>query len=210
MRKSVKYLLTLGIIALAPLSAKAMDMKVQFECPDTALAGTEISCKVSATSSDVTLGGMNANYTLGPGITYVDFTPSYGYPVNTNKDTGFAVGDTAGFQKSEIATVKFKLPSNAASNSNHTITLTRIGLSDTEYNDYDLDPITETIRIKSSNNDLTSLNVTGATFNFNKTTKKYDLTIDAAKTTISVKAEDDRATVSGTGEKTLKYGIIYS
>ncbi len=207
MRKGIKYLLGVGVLALIPLTATAEENKVTFSCPDTALPGETISCKIGASSSSVKFGGMTAKYNLAEGVTYDSITTTYSYPVNTNSKAGFALGDTAGFQKQEIATVKFKLSSAATSNQNYTISLTNISLSDTEYNDHDFDSITETVRIKSSNNNLSTLSVSGGNITFDAATKKYDLTIDAEKTTITATKADEKATVVGTGEKTLKYGL---
>ncbi len=62
---------------------------------------------------------------------------------------------------------------------------------------------------KSSNNNLSSLSVSEGTLAFNKATTSYTVIVDNAITgvTISATAEDPKATVSGTGTKSLK---VYS
>lgn len=60
----------------------------------------------------------------------------------------------------------------------------------------------------SSNNNLSSLSVSGASINFDKNNTNYNVTVEANVTnvTISATAEDPGARVSGTGSKTLNYG----
>ena len=61
---------------------------------------------------------------------------------------------------------------------------------------------------RNKNNDLSSLTVSGLTFDFNKNTTSYTLSAEHSidKVEISAKAEDSKAKVSGTGSKTLKDG----
>ena len=65
-------------------------------------------------------------------------------------------------------------------------------------------------RAKSDNADLSSLGVTGQTISpaFDKDTLTYNVTVpsDTDKATITAELADDRASLTGTGEKTLNYG----
>lgn len=65
---------------------------------------------------------------------------------------------------------------------------------------------TLTIKVKSTDNNLSALSVSGATINFSPNTTTYNVTIDAATTTISATPNHSGATVSGTGTKNLNYG----
>lgn len=64
------------------------------------------------------------------------------------------------------------------------------------------------VRVKSTNNNLSSLYLSNGKLspNFSASTTSYTSTITAASTTITAKAVDAKAKVSGTGTKTLKYG----
>ena len=59
---------------------------------------------------------------------------------------------------------------------------------------------------RSKNNDLKSLSVSGETIEFNKNTTSYLIKVehDVNEVTITATAEDNKASVSGTGTKTLK------
>jgi hypothetical protein len=62
---------------------------------------------------------------------------------------------------------------------------------------------------KSANNNLSSLSISEGTLNFSKTTTSYTVIVDNNITSVSISAtaEDPKATVSGTGTKSLK---VYS
>ncbi len=59
---------------------------------------------------------------------------------------------------------------------------------------------------RSKNNNLKSLSVSGGTINFDKNTTSYLIKVehDVENVTITAQAEDNKASVSGTGTKTLK------
>ena len=207
MNKIAKYLLGVGVFALAPIGVSAATASAGFNCPATASPGETVSCTVSATASGATLNGMTAKYTLPSGVTYVSFTPSQAFNVNASNTAGIAVGQTTGFNDSEIGVVKFQMPTSATSNQTYVINLTAIGLSDTDYNDYTPSDIDEEIRIKSSINTLSNLTVSGATIDFNANTKVYNVTIDSDKTTIGATLTDNHAGITGTGQQKLSYGL---
>lgn len=206
MNKITKYLLGIGVFALAPIGASAATANVGFNCPDTALPGETVSCTITASASGTTLSGITAKYSLADGVTYDNFVASQAFNVNTATATGIALGQTSGFTKSEIGVAKFKLPTSATSNQTYDIALTNIGLTDTAYEDYTSSNITETVRIKSSVNTLSNLTVSGATINFSANTKSYDVEIDSDKTTISATKTDSHSNMTGDGQKDLKYG----
>ena len=64
------------------------------------------------------------------------------------------------------------------------------------------------VRVKSTNNSLSSLSLSNGTLSpsFNSSTTSYTSSVDAASTVISAKVADSTAKVSGTGTKSLKYG----
>ena len=60
----------------------------------------------------------------------------------------------------------------------------------------------------SSNNNLSSLSVSSGSISFNKNTTYYNVSVGSSVTSISIsaKAEDSGARISGTGSKSLTYG----
>ena len=64
------------------------------------------------------------------------------------------------------------------------------------------------VRVKSTNNNLGSLSITGGTLSpgFAAGTTSYSATVDATSITINASAADSTAKVSGTGKKNLAYG----
>lgn len=64
------------------------------------------------------------------------------------------------------------------------------------------------VRVKSTNNNLKSLSVTGGTLSpaFAAGTTSYSATVNASSTTISAAGADSTAKVTGTGKKNLAYG----
>ena len=93
---------------------------------------------------------------------------------------------------------------------------TKVSVSDGEVNDsngeeYHLSSSGGTITInapKSSNNDLSSLSASGCSINFSSGTTSYSCNVgsDVTSTSISASASDSKASVSGTGSKSLNYG----
>lgn len=70
------------------------------------------------------------------------------------------------------------------------------------------DKIEIPVRVTSTNNSLASLALNNGSLSpsFNANTTNYSATIDSASTTINAKVADSTAKVSGTGNKSLKYG----
>ena len=206
MKKSIGYIIGIGLFVFSPLIAKAGNINLSLNCPESGKAGETISCSISASSS-ANINGVTANYNFASGVSFVSFTPSNGLSNYGSSVRGFAVGNTNGVGNStNVGTLKVTLPSNATSNQTYKIGLTNVGGSDTNFDDLSGSSVSKSVRIKSNINTLSSLSVSGANINFSENNTSYSATVSSETIVISATAKDSRASVSGTGTKTLNYG----
>ncbi|MBQ7104901.1 MAG: cadherin-like beta sandwich domain-containing protein [Bacilli bacterium] len=198
-----KYLLILIIsfLLISPKITNAASANVTLSCPSSANSGATISCTVSV-STDTLINGIAANYTLN-NLTYVSFTPSSGFSTNYSSASGFSIGNTNGKKGTyTVGTIKVKV-NGAAS-----LTIRNLDLSDKSYNSYSPASKTASIRLNSTNNNLSSLSLSNGALSpaFNASTTNYTSTINAANVTIKATTSDSKAKISGAGTKTLNYG----
>ena len=200
--KRIKRLLVLSLFfIIMPMVVSAASASVGISCPTSATSGETISCNVSVTS-DVKVNGVVVNYSFS-GSTYVSFTPSSGFTSNYISSTGFNIGNVSGKSGSYVVGV-LKVKINSAA----TIALKNIDISDIDFNSYSSPNRSVTIRLKSTNNNLSGLALSNGSLSptFNANTTSYTSTINASSVTISATKGDTYQTISGTGSKTLKYG----
>lgn len=206
MKKSIGYIIGIGLFVFSPLIAKAGSINLSLNCPGSGKAGETISCSINASSS-ANINGVTANYNFDSGVSLVSFIPSNGLSNYGSSVKGFAVGNTNGVGNStNVGTLKVTLPSNATSNQTYKIGLTNVGGSDTNFDDLSGSSVSKSVRIKSNINTLSSLSVSGANINFSENNTSYSATVSSETIVISANAKDSRASVSGTGTKTLNYG----
>lgn len=206
MKKSIGYIIGIGLFVFSPLIAKAGSINLSLNCPESGKAGETISCSISASSS-ANINGVTANYNFDSEVSFVSFTPSNGLSNYGSSVKGFAVGNTNGVGNStNVGTLKVTLPSNATSNQTYKIGLTNVGGSDTNFDDLSGSSVSKSVRIKSNINTLSSLSISGANINFSENNTSYSATVSSETIVISATAKDSRASVSGTGTKTLNYG----
>ena len=112
-------------------------------------------------------------------------------------------------EKGNFNVVTFKVKSGSKSNMDTKISLSDVKLSNaTDFTETDFTVDDVKIRIPSTVNTLSSLTVSGTTFNFNENTTGYELEVDSDKVTINATRKDTNSVVSGdTGSKNLKYGL---
>ena len=201
MRKIVNYISLLLLLLLLPIVTNAASANVGIECPSSAVSGETISCSIKM-NTDVSVNGLVLNYTFSGG-SFVSFTPAAGFTSNYTSATGFNIGNSTGKSGSyTIGTLKVKV------NSATTVTLKNIDISDVNFNSYSSANRSASIRLKSTNNSLASLSLVGGTLSpaFNTNVTSYTSTINSSSVTINATKGDNYQTISGTGNKTLKYG----
>lgn len=208
MIKNVKYLLFLGLF-LIPLNTNAASSSVSLSCPSTANPGSTISCSIAMTTSGSTANGISSIYSFASGLSFDSFTPSSAFTPLKSTATGFALSGSGGVPSNvSIGTLKVKISSSVNPGQKYKVTLKNIQVSTVNYEDIPSNQTaSQEIRIKSSNNNLSNLSVSGHEINFNKNTTTYTLETTSSKVTVSATKEDQYATISGTGTKNLSFGL---
>lgn len=209
MKNKFGIMILLLIISITPINVNAEGFSVNLNCPSTSSAGEKITCTINATPSGVTLNGINANYNFGAGVIFNSFSVTQGFTdYSGGSSSGFVIGNTSGFSESKtIGTLSVTLPNDAKSNDVFNITLTGISASDMSYNDYSTSNASSTVRIKSNENRLSSLSITGGDISFDPDTLSYKITLDAETAIISAVKMDKTSTIGGNiGSVSLNYG----
>lgn len=207
MKKHISIIILFALFLL-PIKANASTASASLSCPTKASAGQVINCSIN-TSNSGDINGITAKFAFSGGASYSSFSFAGGYQLSLQNysNQGFQMGVNGTLTANgTIATLAVKIPDGAAAGSQHTISLTSVQASNTAYEDVAGTGNSQTVTVVSSNNYLSSLSITGATINFNKSTSTYTVKINAASATISAKAEDASASVSGTGNVSLKVG----
>ena len=146
------FLIVLGFCMLMmPYTAKAGSVSVSLSCPGAANVGDQITCNVNV-SSDVNVNGLSGNYSLS-GLSYVNFAPQNGFTTYASSASGFAVGNTSGGKSGNFTIGVITLKVGGAGS----IQLTNLDASDVDINSYSIGTKSASIRIKSTNNDLSSI-----------------------------------------------------
>lgn len=208
MIKNIKYLLFLGLF-LIPLNTNAASSSVSLSCPSTANPGNTITCTISMKTTGAVANGISSIYSLESGLSFDSFTSSSAFTPLKSTATGFALSGSGGVPSNvSIGTLKVKISSSVNPGQKYQVTLKNIQVSTVNYEDIPSNQTaSQEIRIKSSNNNLSSLSVSGHEINFNKNTTTYTLETTSSKVTVSATKEDSYATISGTGTKSLSYGL---
>ena len=209
MKNKIGKILLICLLGIIPTTANAAGFSVNINCPSTSSAGAQISCNISATPSGVTLNGVNGTFNFGSGLTFKEFTASSGFSdYSGGSSSGFVLGKTSGFSSTTtLGTLNVAIPSDATSNQTYTVGLTNVAASDTEYNDYNANSVSATIRIKSNENRLSSLSISGGSINFNPDTTSYSTTINSQTATISaIKKDSSSSMIGNLGTVSLNYG----
>ena len=199
MKRVFKLLLFLGFVI--PVSTNAASVSI--DCPETAKALDDVTCKINLSTTERVVG-FQADVSATAGLTYKFYSKTSGWG-GTSSATRFLLYDNAVEGNVELGTYTYSVDANASGNLS--FTLNNIVVSDAN-----ADPVTvnnsatDTVRIISGVNTLSSLTASGATFTFSPDTTTYNLTINSDKTTINATATDSKATITGTGEKNLNIG----
>ena len=196
--------LFLLIFMFIPLNVKAEGFSVNMSCSSSARAGEKAKCIVSLDPSDKVLSSVSGSYNLPSGVTFDSFVASAGL-TNLGNESGFRFEGEFSTSMT-LGTLVVTLPSDAVSNTEYTISLTGINGHDTTTPYTSLDA-SSTIRIKSTENRLSSLSISGGSINFNSDTLNYNVTIDSDSAVISASKIDPNSSINGNiGTVSLNYG----
>lgn len=203
MRKIIRYLIFLTLIIL-PINTYAAGVSISLSCPSKANVNETISCNVNVNSS-TKVNGIAAKLNLGNAFSYVSFTPTSGFTSYYNSKAGFSIGNNAGKSGSyTVGILKLKVLKAGSFNVNS------FDISDTSGKAYTPGNVSKSVAIKSRENTLSALNITGQTLSpsFSSNTTSYSVTVDDKVTAITINAtkKDANSTLTGTGKKIVNYG----
>lgn len=208
MKKYIKILVFVAMFLL-PIKVHAASISVTLSCPSVASAGQKVSCTINTTNSG-DIGSVMMSYSFTGGATYSNFQAGGSFGLLNPKSTGVQIGQPGGTlpKSGKLGTLVVQIPSNATSGSQYTIGLVDIQASTSDYQDINGANVSKTVTVKSSNNYLRALAVSGASISFSKTKTSYTVSVPNTQETTNITAatEDARATLTGAGTKTLKVG----
>lgn len=203
MRKGIRYLILLTIIFL-PIKTYAAGVSISLSCPSKANVNETISCNVNV-NTGTKVNGIAAKLNLGSAFSYVSFTPTNGFTAYYNSKAGFSIGNNSGKSgQYTVGVLKLKVLKAGS------FTVNGFDVSDTSGKAYTPSNVSKSVTIKSKENNLSALSITGQKLspNFSPNTTSYSLTVDDKVTSININAtkKDNSATLTGTGKKTVNYG----
>lgn len=209
MKKTIKYL-CMGLFLLIPFQIKAMSVSLSLSCPSRVNPGETISCTINAANSN-DIGGIQGHFTTS-GLTINSFAFSSQAqtlaPMYSGTDMFALFSMNAMPVSMELGTLSVTVPITAAPLSTYTLGITNVEIVDIHDVSGTASDATATITIKSVDNTLSNLEVSGdQSLEFSPNLTEYNLTIDADSVTISATATDANAKVDGAGKKDLAYGL---
>ncbi|MBQ2639732.1 MAG: cadherin-like beta sandwich domain-containing protein [Bacilli bacterium] len=179
---------------------------ISINCPSTLSSGSTMTCTLNGSITGTNYKGVEADVSISSNLELVEFTNSidgaYGGLNTTRLTTAISTEKSGSF---EIGKIKLKGKSGV-SGVTEQISLSNVEFSDSENQQMPISSASRTVRIPSTNNNLSSLSVSGASISFNPNTTTYNVTVNASNTTISASLADNNSTLSGTGTKSLNYG----
>lgn len=209
MKKKIIIFIAL-ISVLLPINVKALTGSINLSCDKTKLnPNEETTCYVKGNINEE-VSGIDATLVLGDNLTLSSITKdSIWDSGDVGTDSNKIVLVTSNNPKGSFNVVTFKVKAGSKSNIDTKISLSSVKLSNaTDFTETDFTVDDVSIRIPSTVNTLSSLTVSGTTFNFNENTTGYELEVDSDKVTINATRKDTNSVVSGdTGSKNLKYGL---
>lgn len=207
-KKIIIFIALIGV--LLPVNAKALTGSINLSCDKIKLnPNEETTCYVKGNINEE-VSGIDATLVLGDNLTLSSITKdSIWDSGDVGTDSNKIVLVTSNNPKGNFNVVTFKVKAGSKSNIDTKISLSGVKLSNTtDFTETDFTVDDVIIRIPSTVNTLSSLTVSGTTFNFNENTTSYELEVDSDKVTISATRKDTNSVVSGdTGSKNLKYGL---
>ena len=207
-KKIIIFIALIGV--LLPVNVKALTGSINLSCDKTKLnPNEETTCYVKGNINEE-VSGIDATLVLGDNLTLSSITKdSIWDSGDVGTDSNKIVLVTSNNPKGNFNVVTFKVKAGSKSNIDTKISLSSVKLSNaTDFTETDFTVEDVSIRIPSIVNTLSSLTVSGTTFNFNENTTSYELEVDSDKVTINATRKDTNSVVSGdTGSKNLKYGL---
>lgn len=201
------FLLFLLTLVILPVNVLAFTGDLVVDCDKSFVtAGNDVKCTITG-SSDTEIMDISAKFELTSNLEFQSFDLDSmwtGSDFDTGKIDIYTESGDSIKDNFNIGVLNLKVKSGAF-NSNETVKFVNIEYT-YDNNEYTVGDKAFSVRIPSNVNTLDTLTVDGATINFNKDTINYDVEVNVDKTTISATKTDEKATITGEGEKALNYG----
>ena len=198
-----KILTSILLMLMMPISVNAAEVLIN--CPETATAGEEITCNIDLNSNEEVIG-FEADITTSTSLVYKKYTKANGWAGDSSQNKFLIYGNKVNGNNINLGTYTYLVSKEASGIL--TVTFSNFKIADKDTNPLSAqNSVEKKIRVKSVDNTLSSLTVTGATLNFSKDITNYDIEVDAPAVTISATATDQYASIAGTGNVNLNYGL---
>ncbi|MGM9876928.1 MAG: cadherin-like beta sandwich domain-containing protein [Bacilli bacterium] len=192
------------VLLITPFCVKANSILVT--CDTDIVKGTSLKCSINGVSEGI-VSAVSAKVRTGSNIKFSSFIPNSSWQGDgeEGKIDLYTASDMTG--NFVIGTLNFDVTS-IYEGGNSTITIDSIFFYDENGKESSVAPITNTIRIASTNNDLYSLSLSTGNLSpvFSSNITSYSAIIDASAVTINARASSNYASISGIGKVNLNYG----
>ena len=211
MQKKILIIISL-LVVLIPINVKAATGNIKITCDKEKIkAGDSTTCIISGIT-DSEIIGISATLNLTDNLTFTSFTKNNSWSEGSIENNKLDIYSENYLNNNfEIGTMVITAKDNI-SNTNEKMTLKDITFqndksNNAEENSFKVSDAITDIRIPSNVNTLSSLTISGISFNFSEDNTNYQLETTETSVTISATAKDSKATVTGDiGTKNLNYG----
>lgn len=192
------------VLFITPFCVKANS--ILLTCDTNIVKGTSLKCSINGVAEGI-VSAVSAKVRTGSNIKFNSFIPNSSWQGDgeEGKIDLYTASDMTG--NFVIGTLNFDVTS-IYEGGNSTITIDSIFFYDENGKESSVTPITNTIRIASTNNDLSSLSLSTGNLSpvFSSNITSYSAIIDASAVTINARASSSYAKISGIGKVNLNYG----
>lgn len=211
MQKKILIIISL-LVVLIPINVKAATGNIKITCDKEKIkAGDSTTCIISGIT-DSEIIGISATLNLTDNLTFTSFTKNNSWSEGSIENNKLDIYSENYLNNNfDIGTMVITAKDNI-SNTNEKMTLKDITFqndksNNAEENSFKVSDAITDIRILSNVNTLSSLTISGISFNFSEDNTNYQLETTETSVTISATAKDSKATVTGDiGTKNLNYG----
>ena len=203
-----KILICILSFIVCVLNIRAISSNIDVECPSSSNSFEEVSCKIYINASDFKLRAVQLKYTFSSGE-YISFTSGGNFRTLSSNNNGAVLESSSPkIGKSEIGTLKFKMPISGNANFKLTDIMVTDDGNNSNIQSGTINDKNITVRQKSNINTLKSLKVKEGNYldNFNSDNLEYNFDYNDSKITFAGSLTDSTSIVSGLKSYNLKYG----
>ncbi len=202
--KKIKFFMMIIALILVPNIVLASTYSLNLDCPSTVSAGENVTCKLTGTL-DGSINSIKGKLSQ-EGLSGITFNSSL--TCNPCNSQEFNVSGLSGTSV-EVGTISLTIPSGSAPNTTFRVVINNITADASDATGIAHGGLSATMRVKSVDSTLSSITVGKYALEPKFSSNVYSYKVmadDIAKITINATSTDGHAIITGTGEKTLKYG----